>query len=101
MRYFFQKVVKWCYYRIKNLSGNNLKKSMPSKDTLISIACAMNLSMEQIRDLLFSSGYIFSPAVERDVVIEFLLEKGQRSIVEINNYLDSLGLKLLGGRKHV
>lgn len=89
------------YYNIKNLAGNNLQKSIPSKDTLLAIACAMNLSMKQIKDLLFSSGYIFSPAVERDVVIEFLLEKGERSIVKINHYLDSLGMKLIGGRKHI
>lgn len=88
------------YYSIKNLAGDRTKKSIPSKDTLLSIACAMNLSMEQIRNLLFSSGYIFSPAVERDVVIEYLLEKGVRSIGKINDYLDSLDLKLLGGRKY-
>lgn len=87
------------YYSIKNLAGNNTKKSIPSKDTLLSIACAMNLSMAQIKDLLFSSGYIFSPAVERDVVIEFLLEKGERSIARINLYLEDLGMKHIGGKK--
>ena len=87
------------YYKIKTISSRLNQKSIPTKDTLISLSCVMKLSMEQIKELLFSSGYIFSPAIERDVVIEFLLEKGNRNIVFINDYLDRLGLKTIEGRK--
>ncbi len=87
------------YYDIKSLSGGQAGKSVPAKDTLIAVACALELTIEQTKKLLYSSGYIFSPAVERDVVIEYFLEKGMHNIVHINLFLDYLGLKPIEGKK--
>lgn len=87
------------YYDIKNLSSRQSQKSVPAKDTLIALACALELPIEQTKKLLFSSGYIFSPAVDRDVIIEYFIEKGMHSIVRINCFLDILGLKAIEGKK--
>ena len=90
---------KKTYYDIKNLSSRQSQKSVPTKDTLIALACALELSIEQTKKLLFSSGYIFSPAVDRDVIIEYFIEKGMHNIVRINCFLDVLGLKAIEGKK--
>lgn len=90
---------KKTYYDIKNLSSRQSQKSVPTKDTLIALACALELTIEQTKKLLFSSGYIFSPAVDRDVIIEYFIEKGMHNIVRINCFLDVLGLKTIEGKK--
>ncbi len=87
------------YYDIKNWSSRQSQKSFPTKDTLIALACALELTIEQAKKLLFSSGYIFSPAVDRDVIIEYFIEKGMHNIVRINCFLDVLGLKTIEGKK--
>lgn len=90
---------KKTYYDIKNLSNKQSQKSVPTKDTLIALACALELTIEQTKKLLYSSGYIFSPAVDRDVIIEYFIEKGMYNIVRINCFLDILGLKPIEGKK--
>lgn len=87
------------YYDIKNLSYSGSQKSVPGKDTLIALACAFELTIEQTKELLFSSGYVFSPAVDRDVIIGYFIEKGMHNIVHINDFLDKLGMKIIEGKK--
>ena len=75
------------------------KKALPDKDTLIAVACAMELSKEDAERLLISAGYIFSPAVERDMIILHCLENGVYDIEAINDILVGIEMNPIRGKK--
>lgn len=77
------------------------KKALPGKDTLIAVACAMELSKEDAERLLISAGYIFSPALERDMIILHCLENGVYDIEVINDILVGIEMKPIRGKKNV
>ena len=75
------------------------KKVLPDKDTLIAVACAMELSKEDAERLLISAGYIFSPAVERDMIILHCLENSVYNIEAINDILVGIEMNPIRGKK--
>ena len=68
---------------------------MPSKDTAVSIALAMKLSLEEAEDLLRRAGYTLSHAMRRDIVLECCFKKKIFNVIEVNIILDRLGYKPL------
>ena len=68
---------------------------MPSKDTAVSIALAMKLSLEEAEDLLRRAGYTLSHAIIRDIVLECCFKKKIFNVIEVNIILDRLGYKPL------
>lgn len=68
----------------------------PAKDTAIATALALELSIEQAKDLLSRAGYTFSHSNKRDIVIEFFFREKIYSLVEANLVLDRLGQKTIG-----
>ena len=67
----------------------------PAKDTVIALGAALKLNLAQIRDLLARAGYAFSPADERDLVIESFFAKGDPDLLEIETVLLNMNHKLL------
>ena len=72
-------------------------KSIPAKDTLIALSCSMHLTLEQTNELLLSCGYVFSPVLERDIIIQHMLEKGIFDLEKINHVLEHLEFKQIRG----
>lgn len=68
----------------------------PSKNTAIAFAIALELSLDETRDLLGKAGYALSPSSRFDLIIEFFLQEGTPSIHEINQALFAFDEKLLG-----
>jgi O-acetyl-ADP-ribose deacetylase (regulator of RNase III) len=69
----------------------------PGKRTILALAVALKLTLEETEALLERAGYALSPADKFDVVMEYFLEHGPRDIDEINEVLFYYGLPLLGG----
>ena len=69
----------------------------PGKRTILALAVALKLTLEETEALLERAGYALSPADKFDVVMEYFLEHGPRDIDEINEVLFHYDLPLLGG----
>jgi len=73
------------------------KKYMPSKKTAVAFAVALELSIDETRDLLGRAGFMLSRSVMFDVIIEYFITKKKYDIFEINNVLFEYDQPLLGG----
>ena len=73
------------------------KGYMPSKRTVIALAVALKLSLDETDDLLERAGYALSHAVKFDVIVEYFIAHGKYDVYEINEVLFEYDQPLLGG----
>lgn len=71
------------------------KDYKPSKSMVISFAIALQLDLEETKNLLLRAGYALSPSNKFDLVVEFFIKEGFYNIDEINRALDKYGESLL------
>ena len=71
------------------------KGYMPRKRTIIAIAFAMELTLDEAQDLLEHGGYSLSPSIKEDVIISFFFENKIYDFFEINEALYHFGFKSL------
>ena len=71
----------------------------PTKGTALALAVALQLSLEETKELLLSAGYALSPSLMIDVIVEFHIKEGIFSVDEINIQLHKRGYKPLINRK--
>ncbi|MEG2188000.1 MAG: macro domain-containing protein [Clostridia bacterium] len=72
------------------------KGYLPSKRTVIALAIALELSLDEAKDLLNRAGYSISHSQKFDVMIEYFIVSGQFDIFEINEILFKYDQPLLG-----
>lgn len=70
---------------------------MPSKRTIIALAIALELTLDETEDLLRQAGFAFSPSQMFDVIIGYFIVNGKYDIFEINEVLFHYKQPLLGG----
>jgi hypothetical protein len=68
----------------------------PSKPTVVAFAVALELSLDETRDLLDRAGYSLSPALEFDVIVWFYIANGKYDIYKINEALFKYDQQTLG-----
>lgn len=89
-------------YKAANLDRRIFSKiqkepnSIPSKRTVLALAVAMQLSLDETKAFLEQAGFALSPSVRSDVIVEYFIKKGNYDIFLINEVLYSYGESLLG-----
>ena len=68
----------------------------PSKKTALALAVALELSLDETKDLLSRAGLALSPSIMSDRIIEYCIEKGYYDIYEINCILFKYDQPTLG-----
>lgn len=68
----------------------------PSKNTALALAIALELNLDQTKDLIARSGYAFSPASKFDLIVEYFIRNDKYDIYEINEALFAFNESLLG-----
>lgn len=72
------------------------KGYMPGKRTILALAVALELTLEETNDLLSRAGYILSHSRKFDVIVEFFIINRKYDIYEINEVLFEYDQPLLG-----
>lgn len=68
----------------------------PTKETVLALAIALKLNLPETKDLLRAGGLAFTHSSRTDMIVEYFIINGNWNIFEINEALDSYGLKPLG-----
>lgn len=68
----------------------------PTKSTAISLALALELNLEETKDLIGRAGYALTNSSKFDLIIRYFIEQGNYNVVEINIALYEFDQTLLG-----
>ena len=90
-------------YKRANISKQHFSKIRnnpnykPTKPTAIALALALELSLEDTKDLIGRAGYALTNSSKFDLIIQYFIEQGTYNVVEINIALYEFDQTLLGG----
>ena len=73
----------------------NDKNYRPKKSTVLSLAIALGLSLDETKDILRKAGFALSPSSRADVIVEYFIENENYDIFQINEALFAFGEPLL------
>ena len=67
----------------------------PRKQTVLALAIALKLNIEDTVDLLARAEYALSPGNKGDLIVKYFIERGVYDIISINYALDEYGQQTL------
>ena len=68
----------------------------PRKQTVIALAIALQLNIEDTADLLARAEYALSPGSKGDLIVKYFIEHGVYDIMTINAALEKYGQPIIG-----
>jgi hypothetical protein len=72
------------------------KDYKPSKVTAIAFALALELNLDETKDLIGRAGFALTHSSKFDVIVEYFIEQGNHNVFEINEVLFGFDQILLG-----
>ena len=89
-------------YKKANISKQHFSKIRnnpnykPTKPTAIALALALELNLDDTKDLIGRAGYALTNSSKFDLIIRYFIEQGNYNVVEINIALYKFDQSLLG-----
>ncbi len=71
---------------------------LPSKSTVLALAVALELNLDETKEFLERAGYAISHSSLSDVIVEYFIQNKRYNIFEINQALFEHDQKILGSR---
>lgn len=68
----------------------------PSKTTVIAFAVALELNVNETKDLIGRAGYTLSHSIQADVIVEYFIERREYDVFALNEALFAFDQPLLG-----
>ena len=90
-------------YKKANLSKQHFSKIrnnphyQPSKTTALALAIALELDLEETKDLIGRAGFALTGSSKFDLIVSYFIERRNYNIIEINMALYEFDQNLLGG----
>ena len=89
-------------YKKANISKQHFSKIRnnpdykPTKPTAIALALALELSLEDTKDLIGRAGYALTNSSKFDLIVQYFIQQRNYNVVEINMALYEFDQSLLG-----
>ena len=68
----------------------------PGKNTILALAIALELDINETKDFLERAGYAFSPASKGDLIVKYFIEPQVYDLMALNFALDEYNQPILG-----